>query len=89
MTTFAANRLSPSMLRVLAAVLDLHQRGPVTVQAIRNRLGARSNNYIHQCLCALSAQKLVGYEWGKRATIRPTCQVELFPAAMREEATAS
>lgn len=74
MGLFSRDRLSPSLLRVLAAVMDLGQRGPVTLRGICTALDWKTTNYCWQCLETLRERGLVSFENRKGGTIRPTCR---------------
>jgi hypothetical protein len=84
-TTDAPKVLPASVLRVLLAVLWLADAGcPVTLRGINRRIGwSDAPNYTRECLRRLRVAGLVTWETdGKgeavKATIRPTCRLELW-----------
>lgn len=77
-------RLSPSTLQVLLAIIELHRHGPVTARDIADALDWHSHAYVNVCLHKLQDAGLVDWEPRVHATIRPTCTVELFALETEE-----
>jgi len=75
-----ADRLPDSTLAALEAILRLSaQRLPVTVQAVAEACGSKSNNAAWWHLKRLRRAGLVAWDRGARATIRPL--VRFIPAS--------
>ena len=85
------DRLSPSTLKVLLAVISIHRRRPVTVRSICQELGWSSPNAPYKALRRLKAAGLIDWDCfipharSLCGTIRPTCTVTLFALTPTEE----
>lgn len=85
-----SERLSPSMLRVLTAVLTLSQRdGRVTWRGIARQCGVSSSNGIKTAFERLVSLGLISIDRDpadtrrtRSGTIRPRCYMRLYPAAV-------
>lgn len=77
-TSFVIGQLTVDQLRVLLAVCQLYSSGrPVTVRAVHLFVGFGSRGAIYNALRILRDRKLVEWEWGRRATLRPNCTVSI------------
>ena len=78
-------RLSPSTLKVLLAVISIHRRRPVTVRSIQKALDFKSTGDIQRQLGRLEEAGLIAKEPHLGGTLRPTCTVTLFALTPTEE----
>ncbi len=64
--------IPPSYVRVLDAIMRLHQqRRHITIRSIAGELDWHSNHYVHLALKLLRIRGLIAYEDRNGGTIRP------------------
>ncbi len=76
----------PSHLKVLFAVMELHQtHGTVGMRAVQRRLKLKSPAYVKMAFEALRQHGLITYEDRKHGTVMPACRLEMLPGVAADE----